>query len=139
MANAERGELEVKIGDKTYTLVLRTAALIALQKHFSTAERVADMGEILTKMEARSMEHLVAGFWAALQKYHAGITYEEAVTLLDDCEDWEKIAVLFSALVAANRPDAQDVKEVTEANPTKARARIRGIGGRRTSKLAVSA
>jgi hypothetical protein len=139
MANQERGELEVVINGTTYTLVLRTAALIALQKHFSTPDKVADMEEILRCMEARSFEHLVAGFWASLQKYHAGVTYEEAVNLLDDCNDWERISELFSALIAANRPDVKDVKELQSERPLKARTRrVNGTGESITSPPAAS-
>lgn len=143
-ANPERGEFDITIKGTTYTLSLKTAALIALQNHFSTADTVANLDDILSKMEAKSLGHLVAGFWAALLKYHPGISYEQAVALLDDCDDWARLAIVFAALIRANRPDPLDVAEIPpqeiKSRPSMARAnRRRGTGASGTSKPVASA
>lgn len=139
MANPERGEFDLTINGTTYTLTLKTAALMALQKHFSTPEITADLGDILQRIQARSLEHLVAGLWVAMLKYQPEMTFADTVNLLDDCDDWDQISAVFALLMSTTQPDTKDVAELqATARPRKARAK-RGTGGNGTSRLAASA
>lgn len=139
-ANPERGEIDIVISGKTYTLAMKTAALIALQKHFSTPDQLADMEDVLKRLREKSLEHLVAGIWAGLQKYHPEISFTDTCNLLDECDDWEKVRFVFSSLMAFAMPDPADLRELqgTAKRPRRARA-MRGTGENGISKVAASA
>jgi hypothetical protein len=142
MANPERGEFEVKVKDKTYTLTLKTAGLMALQQHFSTPDKLADLSEIFQRVMNDSIEHQVAMVWACLRKYHPEVTFTDAVDWIDDAEGLQALTTHIDSLSAASQPDPADLAELStgggESRPRKARAK-RGTGVNGTSSLAASA
>lgn len=143
MANPEKGEFAFVYDGKTYTLVMNTMALAKLQRQFNTKDSkgrdvIADIEDIDRMVKARSLEHIVATFWAALQKYHPEFaTVEQAAELIDAAG-----AHAVSALMAAaglGKVDPADLEELAKANPPVAqvtRKRKRGVGGSSTSTLA---
>lgn len=134
-ANREKGEVDLVVGERTYTLTLKTMGLIALQKHFSESELIADLSDIWQKASAGSLEHVVAIFWASFQRYHPDMTYEKAADLVDSVGGVEALNQQLQALSGSTTPDPDDVKAL--ANPPKAQP-TRGRGGRSTSKAAAS-
>jgi hypothetical protein len=140
MANREKGEVDLVINGTTYTLTLKTAALMALQKHFSTPEKVADLDQIMERANAGSIEDVVAVLWASMQKFHPDVTFERAVNLIDDLGGIGGLGAAMKEVTASMAPDPADVKELAEVpkSPRKARA-TRGTGETGTSKLAASA
>jgi hypothetical protein len=121
MANPERGEVSFEHEGKTYTLVMNTMALAKLQRHFNTKDAggrdvIADIEEIDRLIKARSLDHIVASFWAALQKYHPEIaTVEQAAELVDVAG-----ARAVSALMEASglgKIDPRDLEELAKGNP----------------------
>lgn len=139
MANPERGEFDLVVNGKTYTLTLKTAGLMALQKHFSTPESVADLTDIFRQVEAGSVEHQVAMLWACLRKYHPEVTFDQAIDWLDDASGLGAVMALFDDVGASTRPDPRDIDELPKTRPQKARAQRRGTGESGTSSRAGSA
>ena len=140
MTNPEKGEVDLVINGTTYTLTLKTAALMAFQKRFSTSEKPADLEVLMSKAQAGSLEHVMALFWAALQKFHPEITFDHAVNLIDDAGGIEKLDATLLEAAQSTVPDPKDAEELKEAvaRPRKAR-QTPGSGGSGSSALAKSA
>lgn len=140
MANPEQGEVQFTHQGKRYTLVMNTMALAKLQRLFNTKDQqgrdvIADIQEIDRLIKARSLEHIVGFFWAALQKYHPEIaTTDDAAALLDVAG-----AAAASALMEAaglGSIDPKDLEALARGNPPMAqttRKAARGRGANSTS------
>jgi hypothetical protein len=81
------------------------------------------IAELDRSVKAESLEHIVVFLWAALQKYHKGMTEDDAINLIDDAGGIPGLDAVFSELSASMTPDAEDVKELTPKRPRKAQAR----------------
>lgn len=141
MANPEKGEYELTVNGTTYTLVLKTAGLIALQNRFSTPEKLASLDDLFQAAREGSIEHRVAFMWAALRKYHPDVTFEQTMDLIDDSDEAATFMAAFAAVLRTATPDPADVEELKEAGtdrPRKARVK-RGTGEIGSSGLAKSA
>lgn len=143
MALLGPGEAELKVGENTYRIVLKTAGLAALQKHFSVPGKVADLDDLLSKVNAGSVEHIVVFIWAALLKHHPEFTIETTTDLIDDAGGVMGLAMQLLDVGQGVVPDPVDVKELSEGvkkNPRKARARTpAGTGENSNSRLGASA
>lgn len=158
-ANPDKGEVDLVINGTTYTLTLKTAALMALQQHFSTpvdvvekaadgsvalvTKGVADLDVIMARVAAGSIEHVVALLWASMQKFHPDVTFQKAVSLIDDLGGIEALSDAFAEIQKSTVPDPRDTKELEDGKaksdrPRKARA-THGTGESGISKLAASA
>ena len=88
MVNVEQGEADLTINGKTYRLVVKTAGLAAIQKRLSPAGSIKPLplviAELQAAVQAQSLEHLVVFLWAALQKYHKGMSEDDAMNLIDE-------------------------------------------------------
>lgn len=131
MGNPEKGEVSLVIKGKTYTLVLKTAGLIAVQTRLSPAggpkrKLLEVVAELERAVKSESLEHIVIFMWAALQKYHPGLTEMDAMNLIDDIGGIPGLESAFGELAESMAPDEDDVKELAttarSANPPKARA-----------------
>lgn len=142
MANVEKGEFDLVLDGKTYTLTLKTAALMALQKHFSTAEKLADLDAVMQRVEAGSIEHVVAFLWACLRKYHPEISFDQAMNLIDESGGLQELNRHFTDLAGSINPDPKDAKELAALTkpkrPHRAQAK-HGTGGNGTSSHVASA
>lgn len=128
MSNPDSGEVTWMVRDTPYTLVLRTAALSALQKRLSPAGQIIPLDQLLVELkrasDAQSVEHVVLLLWAALQKHHKGITEDQVIDLIDESGGIASLSHTLAALDRASAPDPEDVKELSRgANPPKARTR----------------
>lgn len=147
MANPEKGEVSFEHEGKVYTLVMNTMALAKLQRQFNTKDAsgrdvIADIEEIDRLIKARSLVHIVASFWAALQKHHPEVaTIDQAAELIDVAG-----AVAVSALMEASglgKIDPRDLEELAKGNPPAVQAKVKKNRKRRgetfTSMRAVPA
>ncbi len=134
MINTTTGEVQLTIKGKVYTLAIKTAGLAAIQKRLSPAGTVKQLPAVIAELEAavkaQSLEHLVIFMWAALQKYHKGLTEDDAMNLIDDAGGIGGLNTAFEDLARSITPDPEDVKELTadaspDPNPPKARAKRR--------------
>lgn len=127
MANPEKGEVLFTHEGKSYTLVLNTMALAKLQRVFNTKDAqgrdvIADIEEIDRLIKARSLNHIVACFWAALQKYHPEfVTVDQAADLIDQAGA-EATAALME-VSGLGKVDPKDLEELAKGNPQKAQAK----------------
>jgi len=142
MANHEQGEIELASGPNTYVLVLKTAGLAALQKRFSPPGAIRDLDVVLQEVmrgcQAGSLEHIIAMFWASLQKHHPGTTYDETVNIIDDAGGVKGVGEQLAGLNLSATPDPKDLEELkpSNGNPPKAQPRKRGAGANSTSRRA---
>lgn len=144
MANHEQGEIEITSNGKTYVLVLKTAGLAALQKRFSPKDHVRDLAVVLTEVQrgcvAGSLDHIIAMFWASLQKHHPGTSYDDTIDIIDNAGGVQGIGEQLAALNLSATPDPKDLEELkpTNGNPPQAQPKKRGAGASSTSKRAPS-
>lgn len=119
MANIERGEIDITVNDKTYTLKLSMNAAATAQ---SRTKRT--MGELLEAAQALDFVAIRDLMWVLLQKYHAADfkTVEQVGNLIDDggglAKFFESIAELSKANGGATAPAA----EGAAGNPPQAQA-----------------
>jgi hypothetical protein len=146
VANREKGEVALIVEGQEYTLVLNTPAMVAAEEFYSTPTREATWDEFWSKVMRGSVKAITVLLWAMLRKYHAEITYDEAVDLMDRAGGLQGLTEIVQSANRASTPDAEDVKElVGTVNPRKAQGgretarRRRGTGAGSTSAPAASA
>jgi hypothetical protein len=79
MANAERGEAGLVLGDKTYTLRLSNNAQCELEALFGGEP----IGEILARLATGGRTVIRASLFAALREHHPKMTLADAGELMD--------------------------------------------------------
>lgn len=81
MANEERGEVDLVVGDKTYTLRMSVNAIVETQKR--TNKTFGELVRSLQALDVSAMRELV---WMLLKKHHAKDfpTPEKVGDLIDD-------------------------------------------------------
>lgn len=101
MANRERGEVEVIVNEKPYTLRLSNNVLCALE---SRTKR--KWGQLLNDMSAVDVIALRETFFAALQAYHAKEfrTAEQVGNWMDDVGRFPKLSSILKDLISVNEP-----------------------------------
>lgn len=125
MANSERGEIEIIVNDKPYTLKVTMNASIAIQ-----ARTKKTMGEIINAATALDFEAIRDVVFMLLQKHHA----EEFKTLTsvgNFIDDAGGVSVFFTTLERLARAN-----EVPEENPLNAQET--SIGGSLSETPAVT-
>lgn len=114
MANANRGEVDFAVGEKTYTLRLSLNAIAEI-------ETLLDMG-INELIEALKGPFRVANWrvllWGALREHHAGVSLDDAGEVMGEAGIEATVAALNKAMTLAF-PDAKAAGE----NPPKASRR----------------
>lgn len=127
MANPERGEVSLDIGGTLYTLKSSINAAIEVEALFSQAEgRKVYWNEVLDAVNAGSMAHKRAVFWAMLRTHQPAITLAQAGDL-SDILDQQTLTTALADTVIAGSPDARDVAEVTpKGRPQRAQAKVTG-------------
>lgn len=136
MANREKGEVDVTLDGKVYTLVLRTNELVALEAVLSTPVQRVRLPEVVYEIAMGSMTHIRAFLWASMRKHHKDVTLEAVGDLIDRVGGGEKVLEAISAVKESLYPDQADVEKVSR--PRKPR-RTRGTGAASTSTLGASA
>lgn len=116
-ANIEKGEVDLTINDVTYTLVVKTQALMAWQRYFETKDGRPAVDVLFKALGDGSIEHAVALFWASFRKYHPEVTFDRAVSLMDDLGGLPAAQDVMAAFGEANTPDPADVAEIEDGVP----------------------
>jgi hypothetical protein len=78
MANELKGEVDVKIGGKTYTVVLTSNALVQVKSVLGIADT--------QHLNMADVEHMRGLLWAGLLRHHEGVDLMTAGDLLDEIE-----------------------------------------------------
>lgn len=102
MANPERGEVALKVKDKTFTLKLSMNAAVSLQK--KTGKKI---GQLLNECSSLDFETIRTLVLMLLQKYHADEfkTEEQAGDLIDDAGGIAVFSDALTNLMDVNKPD----------------------------------
>lgn len=149
MANREKGEIDVTVEGRAYTLVLDTNAMVALETLFSTPGHEVTFDQVLARVNAGSVRHIRAFVWAALRRHHAEITVDGAGDLIHAAGGLQAFSNQLLAMVGGTTADPKDIKALggggsggsgaADANPPKAQpGKRRGTGGRSTATRAAS-
>lgn len=141
MANREEGELSLTIKGRTYTLVLNTGAMAALEDLFSTPSQDVLWDTLWARVLRGSVRTVRGLIWAMLQTHHPDVTLKAAGQLIDDAGGFAGLTAVLQQAGVSAVPDAQDVADLgVPNNPPAARvSRRRGTGAGSTSTRGGSA
>lgn len=103
MANPVRGEVDLVIGETTYTIKLGRNAL-------ASVEKLLDMGfpEIANTLDATpSFDVLRALLWAGLHQHHPDIDLMQVGDLMDEASDDEMLGSKIGEALKLTFPDSK--------------------------------
>lgn len=143
MANRERDEVDLSVGDQTYTLVLTTNAMCEVEEKMSTPLRRVSFADVLIASKHHSVAATRAIFWACLREHYPQITLDAAGKLMDQAGGAKTFAEKFAAMVLSAVPAKSDLDElgieVPKDRPRKAqRRRTRAGTGKNSTATPVS-
>jgi hypothetical protein len=134
VANREKGEVSLEIGETSYTLYLDLNAMALLEDYFSTPQKDVTFDEVLQRVNRGSVRHIRAFVWAALQYHHPTITVKEAGDLVQKGGGLVEFGRKVQALGTSTIPDPDDLQVLgVNGNPPQAQAAKRRRGGISTS------
>lgn len=99
MANPQRGELALQVGEKSYTLRFSANALCALEDALDVS--VVEFGDMLTDPKRVRLKTVRAVMWAGLQDHHPAITLKEAGDIIQELTMAKAMAAIGSAFELA--------------------------------------
>jgi hypothetical protein len=144
MANREKGEVALTLGEQTFTLVLNTNAQAEIEAELS---RLDGKDRNWDYFVSRMMNEDVAGVrevkmlvWGMSRKYHRNLTLDQVGDLIDEAGGSKGVLLrLWPDAVRSATPDPADVEALgltKSANPPRPRAkRPRTAGAGFTSSL----
>lgn len=140
MANRERWEVDLQMGDETYTICLDLNAMALVEDHFSTPQKEVQFHEAFAKLEKGGVRYIRAVIWAGLQKYHKGLSIEAVGDLIQKSGGLygfgEKLKAAVAEAGLATIPDKADLHDlgvnVNGQNPQKAQPSGRGARSKST-------
>lgn len=137
MANPERGEISLTIGETTYTMVFNMGAMIAAEEKAESIGMPLTWDEIVTKADKGSARCFRLFIWAMLAKHHPSLTLDQVSDLIDVVGG---AAGMQRAVEAGRRAVTADPKDVQALGPRPRKARaVNGTGARSSSRPVASA
>ena len=100
-----KGEITFDFGGKSYRMKLGHGAIARAQREMGTFD-----------MSNPGPDHMVSMFWAGLNRYHKGITWDAAADLMDDMGSEAAGEVLGRAMLAGGWTSADAPAEEAEAS-----------------------
>lgn len=107
MANPERGELALKVGDQTYTLVLDLNAICEIEEAMSTNGQLVTIAQVFIAAAHLSTRHVRVLLWGALQRHHKGTSLEFAGSLLEELGGPEQFFATMKKLRGLTEPEGK--------------------------------
>lgn len=139
MANPERGEVSITVGETTYTMVFNMGAMIAAEEKAEAIGMPLTWDEIVTKADQGSARCFRLFIWAMLIKHHPQVTLDQVSDLIDQVGGALGMQRAVQAAHRSVQPDRRDVQALgSTPRPRKARA-VNGTGARSTSRPVASA
>lgn len=145
MANRERGDVELRMAGKTFTLNIGLNAMALVEDLFSKPGHVVTWDYVFGPgLESGSILYIRGVLWAALQKHHPGLTVDHVGDLIEQEGLTRFEATLKGALIRAGLftiPDKADLEElgVSDNGRNPPGAQADGTGERFDSKPGASA
>jgi|SRR6185369_7334748 len=112
VANPERGETAVKLGDKTFTMVMDQNAIRSLEAELSTNKRDAVYHEILAAANRGQYRAISGLLWASLQRHHPEMTMDRVDDLITKVGGMSKLNTALKSSLKASAPTEEDVTAV---------------------------
>lgn len=112
MANIERGEIEIIVNDKPYTLKVTMNASVAVQ-----ARTKKTMGELINAATALDFEAIRDVVFMLLQKHHAG-EFKTLSSVGDFIDDAGGVAAFFNALEQLAKANEDPNPRIAQAPST---------------------
>jgi hypothetical protein len=109
MANPQRGEVPLMVGDRAFTLVLDFDALCHLEDVLSANGQVVTAQEAIYHAMRSSLKYTRALLWAGLRRHHRDVSLIDAGELISDLGGVEKFYEVILALNQSTKPDQEDV------------------------------
>jgi hypothetical protein len=109
MANPQRGEVPLVVGDRAFTLVLDFDALCQLEDVLSANGQIVTAQEAIYHAMRSSLKYTRALLWAGLRRYHKDVSLVQAGELISDLGGVEKFYETILALNQSTKPDDEDV------------------------------
>lgn len=111
MANANKSEVDLTIGDKTYTLKFGRNAMASVESLFG--------GTPFPEVAAnRSYSAVRAMLWAALQHHHSDIDLIAVGDLMDELNDDAHIGIVLGKAISLALPKKGRPQKPDQANGT---------------------
>lgn len=113
MANPEKGEVDLVVGDKTYVLRIRTNTVCEIEA--KSGKAWGDLWQDVKQTNIQSMRTLL---FALLQPYHKKEfpTMDAVGDLIDQMHGTVDVFDVLLRILTVNKPPAKDAKE-GDANP----------------------
>ncbi len=111
MANRERGEVSADFNGRTFTFVLDTEAMEAIEELLSTPEREVTWDQFWPRCVAGSVRATTVLIWAMLQRYHPDLkNLDDARAVINDAGGPLVFVHVIKAAATASTPDVRDLK-----------------------------
>lgn len=120
MANVQKGEFALKVGDREYVLVLDFEAMVHIEDALSTPDKVVSAHEAMFQVLGRKyppFKHARAVLFAALKRNQPQMTLLDAQALIDEMGGTEHVPSAILGTYKAAKPDPED----TDGRPQEAR------------------
>ena len=140
MANPERGEVSLTIGETTYTMVMNFRAKVAAQVKAREVGLNLTWDQIVSAIGLGDAECFQIFIWASLRKHHPSMKLDDILDFIDAAGGEQGLERALKATYESMTPDPRDVKAlgVETRRPRKARA-VNGTGENLSSRPVVSA
>ncbi len=142
MANRERGQVNLEVDGRTYTLVLTLNAMCEVEDALSTPEQDVVFNDLLKRLPKQKMKDFRLFIWACLREHHVEMTVADAGTLVQQVGGVAAFNRRIAALLASASPDPEDLKDAgvsPETRPRKAQLVAGGTGADLNSRHSASA
>ena len=135
MANPERGEVSLTIGETTYTMVFNMGAMIAAEEKAEAIGMPLTWDEIVTKADKGSARCFRLFIWAMFHKHHPVLSLDQVSDLIDQVGGALGMQRAVQAAHRSLQPDQRDTQALGPApkRPRRAQA-VNGTGARSTSR-----
>lgn len=137
MANPERGEVALKVGDRTYVLVLDMDAICMAEEAMSRPGELVTIGQIFIAAAHKSQRHLRSLVWAALQRHHPQMDLKQAGDLVVELGGADEFFKTLKRLRGLTEPE-ETTRPRQARQSKKAGARITSTRGASASASAPS-
>jgi hypothetical protein len=133
MANQERGEVTLKVGDREYVLVFDFEAYCQAEELCSTGGEIVPIGRIFVAAASGSYRHLRALMYGVTRSHHHSLSLKDVGQIIVDAGGPEELLSTIKKLRKVSEPEGK-------GRPPRARQqKSRTAGARTTSTRDASA